>query len=180
VPVEKFDSFVTNAKGLGELVRAGTSSEDVSEEYFDVDARVRNKTKEEERLLKLLEDRPGKLDDVLIVERELSRVREEIERLQGRLRLLADLTSLTTISLSIQEIRDYVPAQAPTFGTRVGRAFGGSISSLQLIGENLLIAAAAFVPWLPIVALLTAIGYWVLRKVLRWTRNLPPRAMWQS
>ena len=86
VPTARFDEFVAAAKGLGELQSAGTTSKDVSEEYYDVDARIRNKTKEEERLLKLLEERPGKLEDVIAIERELSRVRGELERMQGRMR----------------------------------------------------------------------------------------------
>lgn len=148
VPVARFEEFVNASKGLGELVRAGTSSQDVSEEYFDVEARIRNKTKEEERLLKLLEERPGDLEDVIAIERELSRVREELERMQGRMRVLADLTSLTTVSLTIQEIRDYQPPQAPTFTTRIRRAFQESLSGIKSTGENLAIATVAIAPWL--------------------------------
>jgi hypothetical protein len=126
VPVERFESFVNSAKGLGELISAGTNSQDVSEEFYDVEARLRNKTKEEERLLKLLEDRPGKLEDVIAIERELSRVREEIERMQGRLRVLTDLTTLTTVTLTINEIKNYEPPQTATLTTRLRRSFGGS------------------------------------------------------
>ena len=71
VPVVKFEEFINATKGLGELVNVSTRSQDVSEEYYDVEARIRNKTKEEERLLKLLEERPGKLEDVIAIEREL-------------------------------------------------------------------------------------------------------------
>jgi len=59
VPVARFDEFLAGAKKLGEVIEQGTSSQDVSEEYYDVEARIRNKTKEEERLLKLLEERPA-------------------------------------------------------------------------------------------------------------------------
>lgn len=179
IPVANFDSFVAGTKGLGELISAGTSSDDVSEEYYDVDARIRNKTKEEERLIKLLEERPGKLEDVIAIERELSRVREEVERLEGRLRMLVDLTSLTTVTLSIQEIRGYEPAEAPTLATRINRSFGGSLDSLRILGENLLISAAALVPWLPVLAVLAGIAYWILRKLARSARNLPRRAIVQ-
>ncbi len=118
VPVERYEEFVGAAKGLGEVKSVGTTSRDVSEEYYDVEARIRNKTKEESRLLTLLEERPGELKDVIAIERELSRVREELERMQGRMRVLADLTSLTTVQLSIEEIKDYEPPQSPTLATR--------------------------------------------------------------
>jgi hypothetical protein len=164
VPVARFDEFVNAAKGLGEVIKAGTSSRDVSEEYYDVDARIRNKTKEEERLLQLLEERPGKLEDVIAIERELSRVREELERMQGRMRVLADLTSLTTVDLSIVEIRNYQPAEAPTLATRIRRTFDGSLDALQAAGEATLLAAVAAGPWLPITALALSPAWWLTRR----------------
>ncbi len=167
VPQARFDEFVAAAKGLGELVSVGTSSKDVSEEYYDVDARIRNKTKEEERLLKLLEERPGKLADVIAIERELSRVREELERMQGRMRVLANLTSLTTVDLQVTEIHDYKPADAPGLGTRIRRAFAGSLEALASTGATALVALAAITPWLPLVALILGIGYPLARSLRR-------------
>jgi hypothetical protein len=167
VPVAHFEDFVTAAKGLGELVRASTTSQDVSEEYYDVDAIIRNKTKHEERLIALLEERPGKLEDVIAIERELSRVREELERMQGRMRFLTDRTSLTTVELSIAEIRNYEPAQAATLATRLRRSLEKSATTLQTSGEALLVAAVGIVPWLPVAALGAAAVYPLVRWPLR-------------
>jgi len=167
VPVAKFEEFVNATKGLGELISAGTSSMDVSEEYYDVDARIRNKTKEEERLLKLLEERPGKLEDVIAIERELSRIREELERMQGRMCVLADLTALTTVNLTINEIRGYQPAEAPTLATRVRRSFQESITAIQHTGEDLLVGCVGIVPWLPVMLVLAAPLALVVRRVRR-------------
>ncbi len=166
VPVDRYEEFVNAAKVLGEVKSVGTTSSDVSEEYYDVEARVRNKTKEEERLLKLLEERPGKLEDVIAIERELSRVREELERMQGRMRVLADLTSLTTVNLSIEEIKNYQPPQAPTLSTRVRRSFEGSTAAIRNAGESLLIAAVALAPWLPIAGVVLVPSYLVVRRSL--------------
>ncbi|HEY2840553.1 MAG TPA: DUF4349 domain-containing protein [Pirellulales bacterium] len=167
VPVVRFDEFVNQAKGIGELVSANTQSQDVSEEYYDVDARIRNKTKEEERLLKLLDDRPAKLEEVLTVERELSRVREEIERMQGRMRVLTDQTSLTTVEITIREMQNYEPPQSPTFLTRVGRAFLGSTSGIKSTFEWIVILSAKLIPWLFAIALAIWLFFAVLRIVSR-------------
>ena len=150
VPVARFDEFVASAKGIGELITASTQSEDVSEEYFDIEARIRNKTKEEERILKLLEERTGKLADVIEVERELSRVREETERMQGRIRMLADLTTFTTVDISVSEIRGYVPPAAPDLSTRVRRTFAESVDGLRIFGEGLLVGFVGLAPWIPV------------------------------
>lgn len=167
IPVERFEDFVKSAKGLGEVIRATTDSRDVSEEYYDVEARIRNKTKEEERLLKLLEERPGKLEDVIAIERELSRVREELERMQGRMRVLADLTSLTTVELTIVEIRNYEPPQTPTLATQVRRTWDGSLEALTSTGRAALLTAVALAPWLPLVAVVIAVPVLLARRKLR-------------
>lgn len=167
VPIARFDEFVRSAKSLGELVSANTSSQDVSEEYYDVDARIRNKTKEEERLLKLLEDRPGKLEDVIAIERELSRVREDLERMQGRMRVLADRTSLTTVQLEFAEVHNYVPAEAPSFPTRVRRALEDSLLALRSTAEGLAVLAVALVPWLGVFAVVLACTFPLLRRLAR-------------
>jgi len=150
VPVERYDEFLTAVKQLGEVQRVSTDSKDVSEEYYDLESRIRNKKKEESRLLELLADATGKLEEILSVERELARVREEIERMEGRVRVLDDLTTLTTVTLRISEIKDYVPEQAPTYATRVRRAWSGSIDTLVSTAKTVSIAVVAAAPWLAV------------------------------
>jgi len=170
VPVERFEEFVNSSKTLGELINASISSSDVSEEFYDVEARIRNRAKEEERLLKLLEERPGKLEDVIAIERELSRVREDVERMQGRMRVLADLTTLTTVELTIREIRNYQPAEAPTLGTQVRRSFEGSLGGIREAAESVLVTTVGLVPWLAVIAILLSPLYGFAR-VRRRQRN---------
>lgn len=172
VPADGYDPFVKGVVALGELVSIRADSQDVSEEYFDTEARQTAKQVEEARLLKHLTDSTGKLDDILAVERELSRVRTEIERMQGRLRVLADLTSLATVSITVSEIKGYVPPQAPTLATRIGRTFEASVGSLRHFGEEVLIGLVALVPWLPLIALGLAVVVWAARRSWALTRPL--------
>ncbi len=164
VPVEGYDAFVKGVVALGELVSVKADSQDVSEEYYDLDARQLAKKVEEARLLKHLTESTGKLEDILAVERELSRVRIEIERMQGRLRALANLTSLATVTVTASEIKGYVPPQAPTLATRIGRTFADSVDSLRQFGESLLLACVACAPWLPIIALGLGAFAWIARR----------------
>src|SRR5262249_52875363 len=126
VPVDEFESFVQAAAELGVPQKNSIDSQDVTEEYYDLDSRIKNKKVEEERLRKHLDQSTGKLDEILAVERELSRVRGEIEQQEGRLRMLANLTSLTTVAVTIQEIKNYVPPQAPTFAANIANTFSTS------------------------------------------------------
>ena len=163
VPVENYEAFMAGAARLGELQSSNSSSQDVTAEYYDVAARIKNKQVEEARLQELLKRATGKLSEVLQVEKELSRVRGEIEQLQGRIRVLSNLSSLTTVTISMREIKDYVPPAPPTFGTEISRQFNGSLQVMRAAGKGLVLLGAALLPWLPF-ALLGFFGWRFFRR----------------
>jgi hypothetical protein len=148
----------------------GTRGQDVSEEFYDLEAREKAKKVEEDRLVKHLADSTGKLDEILAVERELSRVRSEIERMQGRLRVLGNLTSLATVTISAREIKGCVPPQAPTLSTKISRTFYDSLELLQRLGETVLLAVA-LVPWLPLIVLGLLIAFLINRRIVAAARR---------
>lgn len=148
VPVDQYARFLTSVTSLGFAESRRENAQDVTEEFVDIEARVRNKRELESRIITMLEERTGKLADVLEIERELSRVREEIEVMEGRLRYLSDRTSLATITISCREEEKYTPPEAPTFRSRISRSWRGSLGALTTTGENLLVALVATVPWL--------------------------------
>jgi hypothetical protein len=166
VPIARFDELLAEARGLGELRNERQEAEDVTDKYYDLDARLRNKKKQESRLLELLADRAAKLEDVVKVENETARVREEIERLEGQLRLLDNLSALATVTLQVQEIKNYAPDESAGLATRVSRAWSGSLEDLQSTGEEALVALTASAPWLAVLAVLMIVSY-VLHRLLR-------------
>lgn len=174
VPVAAFDDFLADVSRLGELQTTHTDSEDVSAEFYDSQARLTNKRVEEQRLLRALTERTSKLSDVLLVERELSRVRGEIEQLQGRLRVLSSLTDLSTVTIVIREIKEFVAPQNPTFGQQIARSFTGSLHSLRDVGKALVLAAVALTPWLLVLAAVGIPLGWTLRRRLGWGRKEMP------
>jgi hypothetical protein len=103
VPSSRFDELTQGLEPLGKLQFVNVAAEDVSEEFVDLTARVANGHRLEDRLIELLRTRTGKLQDVLSVERELARVREEIERMEGRLRFLKSSAQLSTLSVNLYE-----------------------------------------------------------------------------
>jgi len=167
IPIANFDAFLRDAQGnIGEVSRISRDSKDVSEEFYDVEARIRNKRQEETRLLKLLDERTGTLEDVLGIERELSRVREEIERMEGRMRVLADLTSMTTVTLRVREVQHFIPEEATTFGDRVRRAFSNSLWAMRTGGESFLVMLAGAAPWIALLAIPVAVAIRIVRRKL--------------
>jgi hypothetical protein len=111
VPASSFDELTQGLEPLGKLQFVNVAAEDVSEEFVDLTARVANGRRLEDRLIELLRTRTGKLQDVLSVERELARVREEIERMEGRLRFLKASAQLSTLSVNLYEPAPIVASQ---------------------------------------------------------------------
>lgn len=151
VPAAKFDQAMDGLKGLAVRVsNEQASSKDVTEEFVDTEARLRNLKATEERYLALLQQ-ARTVEDILKVEQQLSNIRGQIEQLQGRLQFLqrSAETSLITV-----EVRPYAAAQplspdwslVPVFD----RAWAALRSTFQLLVSGL-IWVVVFTPiWLPV------------------------------
>jgi hypothetical protein len=100
---ENLDRFLQKARSLGELKNQTLGTEDVTKAYFDTDARLRNAKRMEERLLQMLDKNTGKVSDLLQVEKELARVREQIEQMQGELKYYDVLVQYATVTISLAE-----------------------------------------------------------------------------
>ena len=160
IPAERFDQAINGLGTLGKVESVNATAEDVGEEFVDVTARVNNAKRLEERLIDLLANRTGRLQDVLSVERELARVREEIERYEGRLRYLKSRVAVSTLSVNLHEplpILGQSPGQNPIAEAirRAWRNFVGFIAAC-------IASLGVLIP----VALLVLAG-WVIYKRLR-------------
>lgn len=103
LPAERFDQAVAGLEPVGDVESVSVEAQDVGEELVDLEARIANARRLEARLVELLATRTGRLEDVLAVERELARVREEVERLEGRLRYLRSRVAVSTLVVSLHE-----------------------------------------------------------------------------
>ena len=100
VPQGEFFDTLESIKRLGKVWAENAGSEDVTERFIDLEARLRSAQREEESLLSLLE-RADTVSNILTIERELARVRSEIERLQGQINYLSRRVDLATISVAL-------------------------------------------------------------------------------
>src|SRR5262249_27547026 len=87
VPAEQFETFLKQVARLGELRRSTTDSEDITDQYYDMKAEVRNLEAREEALRQLYKQKiaASKLEDLLAVDREISQVRGQINVRKGQL-----------------------------------------------------------------------------------------------
>lgn len=139
MPADRFEAARSGLSGIGKVEYVNVQAQDVSEEYVDVEARVENARRLESRLVSLLATRTGRLEEVLSVERELARIRETIERYEGRLRYLRTRAAVSTLMITIHEKSPLV-GQLGT-GNRIVEAFRTAwrnfVGFLALIIESL-------------------------------------------
>ncbi len=100
---QNLDAFLLKLRDLGELTNQSVSTDDVTKDYFDTQARLENGRRMETQLQELLKRENGKVSDLLAVERELARVRGEIEQMQGQLKLYDFQVQYATVTMNLRE-----------------------------------------------------------------------------
>ncbi len=168
IPSDRFDEAVKRLSALGPVITEQVRAEDVTEEYTDLAARLANARKLEARLLELAAQKTSGVTDLLQVEQELARVREQIETMEGRIRLFDDQAALATLNLQLVT-RAPIAATPPdpTLGDDVSATLAGSWGALSDLGTGLLLALVALLPWLPLLAAAIAATLWIRRRARR-------------
>ena len=162
IPAPKYDPAVDLLSTIGKVETVTSTAQDVGEEFVDVTARVTNSRRLEERLISLLANRTGKLDEVLRVERELARVREEIERYEGRLRYLSARVALSTLTITVHE-------PAPILGNSPGE--NPIAAALRRAWKNFIAVVAGSIAALGVVIPLALLGLAGWLGYRRWKRQ---------
>ena len=182
VPVEKFPDVLRALTALGQVAKNSSDSQDVTEEYVDLQSRVKNLKVEEETLNKFLKEAITNVDGYLKTRDQIKNVRGEIERAEGRLKYLSTMTSLSSITFTAREEQAYDPvrpAAAPTFGDDVDGTFTQSWKSLLRLGKNAVLFVVGLAPWLPLIAVGFFVGRFALRRVSEYSglKERPIRPM---
>lgn len=163
VPASKARDMVVFLEQVGRLVEESKTASDVTDQYYDVDARLKVMIKEEERLLGLMENRAASIQELLAVEKEIARVRSERESLQSRLNRLNNQVDYTSFAISLEENRTVL--QAPQ-GT-LGKAAEGIKESLNLLIKCINWLFIFLVTSLPFLLLLALVAYLIRKLTLR-------------
>lgn len=153
IPQEKLNDTVNTISDFGEVTNNDTSTEDVTEEYYDSQARLKVLEAKEARLIALL-DKAANIPDIVAVENELGNVRSEIEVIKGRLQYLTNSTSYSTISINLnQAMAGQIKAPQGT----TGKAWQGLINSINNLidfGSDLIVFLVTILPWLIVLAVI--------------------------
>ena len=178
VPVAGFGALKDGLLALGIAERNVVDTQDVTEEFVDVEARIKNLKEQEAKLNELLKEKrkEEKLEDVIKVSDRVFLVRGDIERAQGRRNYLQNRVQLSTVNVTLREVKDYKPPTAPTFGTRIRDTFANSWDALVDFGSGVVLFAVGLAPWAPLWLPALLAGVWAIRRRKRLAREADARA----
>jgi Domain of unknown function (DUF4349) len=151
VPADAFTSMLPGLRQLGDITNETTSAADITAQFVDTEAQLASAQQLEKRLLELATAKNGTLDQVLTVERELARVRGEIESYQGHLKQWSDQVSLSTLTITMSTRSAPVAiavVEPESLGSKTSQSFHSSISTLRDLASWLLVTCVALLPWL--------------------------------
>jgi hypothetical protein len=158
VSERNFDAAIADLEKVGDVLNKNISGQDVTEEYIDLEARIANLTLEEQRYQDILK-KAEKVEDLLAIERELSRVRGEIESMQGRLNYLKNRVDLATITVNLAEPE--VVVHESKFRQAIDAAIEGFLATIR----GMVILAGYLFPLLLILLLIW--GIWRVIRIIK-------------
>jgi len=168
LPSATFGSILPRLRELGEITSETTNAADITAQYVDTSARLASSKALEKRLIELATERSGGIEAVLAVERELARVRGEIESYEGTMRQWNDQIAMSTLTLTLSTRAPAIAAAAePGLGQQVTDGFNSSIRALRDFGGWLAVSIIAFLPWLVLLIPGAVLGRRVLRRFVR-------------
>jgi hypothetical protein len=153
------DRLSVDAKDAGgRMFQSDVKSEDLSRQIVDTEAALRAKTTLRDRLQQLLATRPGKLADLLEVERELAQVQGEIDATQSELAMMRARVATSDVKIHYQSTASVPPngAWAP-----IGRALGSVAGIFAMTLAVMIRLAAIVLPW----AVVAWVIYWAVRRL---------------
>jgi Domain of unknown function (DUF4349) len=150
---DNLDRFLGKLRGIGELKNQALTTEDVTKAYFDTESRLKNARLMEQRLIEILKTKSKDVADLLEVEKELGRVREEIETMQGELKFMDSQVAFATVTITLAEKNMNIPAafllkeraQLSLYATEVEKTYNDikalaspkvQITNAQIDGDN--------------------------------------------
>jgi hypothetical protein len=169
VPAERFEGVLADLRDDGELLVESLQGQDVTDEFIDLDARLRSQKALEERLLGILASTTA-VKDVLDVEAKLVEVRTEIERLEGHLRAMNDKVSFATIDLAVVAPVRHNAREGESTLSRFDRAVDDAGDACIFVLTGMIRFAGAILP-IALIGLPIGLGVQVAMRRRRRTRG---------
>lgn len=159
IPAEKYDAFLSASGDLGYVTQLTESSEDVGEQYYDTESRLKTQRTKQERLLELLE-KAESMEDIISLENALSEVEYQIEQYTSTLNRYDALIGFSTFNIYLSEVSKVTEevGETASLGSRMAAGFRSSLEGLVNGSQQLLIWASYNFIALAILVAAVAVG----------------------
>lgn len=119
IPAAELNAAIAELKSLGRVQNENQNGEEVTQQHADLLARLKNSRETEQRLQAILQQRTGKISDILDVEQEIARVRGEIEGMEAEQKSLEHRVDFATVDLKLsEEYKAQLNQPSPSISTR--------------------------------------------------------------
>ena len=163
IPNNYFDAFIDDiSKGVKFFDRKEISAQDVTEEFVDIEARLKAKRTLENRYLEILK-KANKISEILEIENELAKIREEIEAAEGRLKYLQNRVSMSTVTIEMYTEKPQGTGTTVSYGSKMWNAITSGFNGLS----SFFIAILYIWPFI----LIFVVGFFFIRRRLRNKKN---------
>jgi len=169
IPKTKYSQAFIDLRKFGTVVFEQSSGQDVTDQYFDTEARLKSLKIQQERLQALLQ-KAVKMEDILKIEKELQTTLYEIENYTGTIKKWDSLVEYSTLMVNIHEveqIKPTVPKEKDGFFSRIAFGFKNSVIGLWEFLQNFIVFIAAALPVILPLGLIGYLLYWLIRRRLR-------------
>ena len=168
IPSGRFRELMDSLSGLGNIPYSHIYTENVTAQYYDVQAHLKAYQTQETRLLEMME-LAETVEDVIILEDRLTELRFKIESLQSSLNNWDRRVSYSTISLTVKEVREYTPEEKvnPTYGEELKQALKDGLTNAGQLLKDLLVFLVEVLPVLLILVPVIWLVIWLLRRIIR-------------
>ncbi|MEH7882950.1 DUF4349 domain-containing protein [Bacillus sp. JJ1609] len=174
IPQEHFQAFLNDAEGLSvQVYNRQVSGEDVTEEFVDLESRLKSKRAVEARLLEFMKQ-AQKTEDLLKISSDLANVQEEIEQIAGRKKFLENQSALSTVTISLEENEVPVPKidnENLNTWQKIKKQFADNINILLSAGSGIIVFLIGNLPILLIVGFIVSAIIFFVRKYTRRSEN---------
>jgi len=173
IPSNRFGQAIETIRTLGRVIDEKESGQDVTEEYIDLEARIRTKKALEAQFLEIMKQ-ARKVSEALEVQSQIADVRSEIESLEGRRRFLENRAALSTINITLQTPAPVVTATTRGFTHDVKQAFGDGIDLAATIVTGLIRLAIVMIPIAIFILLPIALVLRFAIRRIKWPKKSEP------
>lgn len=162
IPSDKFDYIIPEISQTGKVMSRNISSSDVTEEYIDLEARMKTQKELEQRLLKLITEKAAKLSDIIEIENKISEVRRNIESTEGRMKFLRSQSDLSTLTVSVYEHSLLETSSGGGFFYELGQGLKKGLKGFTQVASGSIAILVALLP----VFIIVYIVFVIIRKII--------------